>query len=53
MNYSQHHRSRIYHLITNLHVPDEIRLARLDCWGVFFSGLLVALLAEFARLLTR
>jgi hypothetical protein len=38
-------------MITNLHVPDENRLARLDCWGVAFTGLLMAVLAEFARLL--
>jgi len=51
MRYAQKHRSRLYHLITNLHVADENKLARRDCCGVAFSGVLLALLAEFARLL--
>jgi hypothetical protein len=47
----QKHRSRFCQLITNLPVADENKLARRDCWGVALSGALVALLAEFARLL--
>jgi hypothetical protein len=51
IHYAQKNRSRLYHLITNLHVPDENKLARLDCCGVALSGLLVMALFEFARVL--
>lgn len=51
MHSVQKKRSRFYHLITNLHVADENKLARLDCCGVAVSGLLVVLLAEIARLI--
>jgi hypothetical protein len=51
IHYASKNRSRLYHLITNLHVPDENKLARLDCCGVAISGLLVVTLFGFARLL--
>lgn len=51
MHYAQKKRSRFHHLITDLHVANENKLARLDCYGVAVSGLLVGLLAEIARLL--
>jgi hypothetical protein len=51
MHYAQKNRSRLYYLITNLHVTNEIKLARWDCCGVAVSGVLVGLLAEIARLL--
>jgi len=51
MHYAQKNRSRLYYLITNLHMTNEIKLARWDCFGVAVSGVLVGLLAEIARLL--
>jgi hypothetical protein len=51
LNHVQKHRSRFCRLITNLHEADENKLARRDCWGIAISGVLVALLVEFARLL--
>jgi hypothetical protein len=51
MHYAQKNRSRLYYLITNLHVTNEIKLARWDCCGVVVSGVLVGLLAEIARML--
>ncbi len=51
MYYAQKNRSRLFYLITNLHVTNEVKLARWDCCGVVVSGVLVGLLAETARLL--
>ena len=51
MRSAHKHRSRFCHLITNLHVADENKLALTDCWGVVLAGLLAALVAETVRLL--
>jgi hypothetical protein len=51
MYYAQKNRSRLFYLITNLHVTNEVKLARWDCCGVAVSGVLVGLLAEISRML--
>ena len=51
MRSAHKHRSRFYHLITNLHVADESKLARMDCWGIVLAGLLAVLVTETVRLL--
>lgn len=50
MDYSQKNRSLFCHLITDLHSPNQKRLARFDFWGVVASGFMAAVMVEIVRL---